>query len=205
MPATSSVHVDAALSNLLIQEGVGSGFVYQRAFPTFGVQKKSDKFFKLYREEIRQDIPTKRSARDSAFSWTWEVNKGNYSCHLHKLKSPLYADELDNADPALNMRAITALKNRYKIEIDLEKEARAILTATGTYSYATPSVKWDAATGTIDIFGDLTAAKEAFRKQFGRNPNLIILEPDVAATIINNSSFRFNPTLVRLKLCFGEL
>ncbi len=189
MPATSSVHVDAALSNLLIQEGVGDGFVYQKAFPTFGVQKKSDDFFKLYREEIRQDVPTKTSAREEAWEWTWETSTDSYSCHLHKLKSPIYADELANADPALDMRAITALKNRYKIEIDLEKEARAILVDTSTYHNATPSVKWDAATGTIDIFGDLVAAKEAFRKQFGRNPNLAIFEPDVAATIINDSDF----------------
>lgn len=202
MPATSSVHVDAALSNLLVQEGVGSGFAYEKAFPTFGVQKKSDKFFKLYREEIRQDVPTKRSARDAALEWTWETQQDSYSCHMHKLKSPIYQDELDNADPALNMREITALKNRYKIQLDLEKEARSILTDTSTYSYATPSVKWDASTGTIDIFGDIKSAKEAFRKAFGRNPNLMIIEPDVAAVIQNNSDFLdrlkyTNPNLVR--------
>ena len=200
MPSKSKVHVDAALSNLLVQEGVGKGFVFEQVFPTFPVEKLSDDFFTLDREEIRQGVPTKRSSRAKALEWNWEIQTDAYSCHLHKAKSPVLDEDVLNADPALNLREITAIKIQAKIRLDLEKECRSILTDTSTYSSATPAHKWDDYTWTPDIFGDIKSAKEAFRKQFGRNPNLLVLEPTVVTTILNNTDFidRLKATSKRL-------
>ncbi len=188
MPAKNPVHVDAALSNLIVEEGIGDRFAYEIVFPEFPVQKKSDEFFKLMREEIRQDIPTKRSPHDEALQWTWEVELDAYTCHLHKLKSPIYEDELQNADPGINPDEITAFKTKHKIRVDLEKEAREILTDL-SYPGTTITNKWDDYTTTPNVFGDILAGRKAFRQQFGRNPNLIFFEPTVASTLLNTREF----------------
>ena len=187
-PTRSDTHIDRPLSNLSITLG-SPDFKGQALFPEFFVLKESDKFYTYKdREELRR-ISTKRAIGDPSREVDFKPSTESYSCEEYAL-SKLLADRLlRNADSPTRLRENTLSKTRKWIDRDLEAEIIEAVT-NGGLSAATPSVKWDASSGTIDIEGDIDTGKLVIARASGAIANTILFNIPVKNAIKTDSTVR---------------
>lgn len=190
MPRPSDYHVNALLTQFAIEKGVGGSFAADAIYPVVPVKKESDTYFSHPSPELRDDVEAIRAAGTEAAMVDWKPTTATYSAKEFALRRPLPWRTLDNADDPDKLKMETTRKLLHKIRLGIEKRINAVVTSTSVMAYTTPSVKWDAASGTIDIEGNIDAVKELIVKACGHEPNTIVIPPTVARVVKKNSSIR---------------
>jgi hypothetical protein len=177
MPTVGSVHVSAALSNLAIKYK-NPNFVADKVAPVIPVKKESDRYYIFSREELR-DMDSLRAPGAEANEVSWDVTNATYTAEEHALKHLIPDRIAANADAPIKPRATTTEKLTKWIGLGYEKRVQAIAQSTTTVTNnATPSTKWDAASGQ-DPEQDVDTAKESVRSTAGAEANTILMSKAV--------------------------
>jgi hypothetical protein len=191
MPTPSDYHVNALLTNFAIEKGVGGAFAADLIYPVIPVKKESDTYWSYPSPELRDDVDALRAAGDMAKEVDWKPTTATYSAKEYALRRALPWRALDNADDPNRVKMETVRKLVHKIRLGIEKRIKSVVMST-TYitNNTSPSVKWDASSGTINIEGNIDAAKEAVVAACGHEPNVIVIPPAVARVVKRNSTLR---------------
>ncbi len=177
MPLLGTVHINAALSNLAIKYKNPS-FVAETIAPVIPVKKESDRYYLFQREELR-DMDSLRSAGSEANEVSWDVTNATYTAEEYALKHLLPDRVVDNADTPIKPKSTTTEKLTKWINLGYEKRVQTLAQSTGTVTNnATPSTKWDAASGQ-DPELDVDTAKDSVRQTAGTDPNTIMMSATV--------------------------
>lgn len=191
MPRPSDLHIDAALSNFAVEIGKGGPFVADQLFPVVEVNKESDKYWSYPVPELSDSVPQLRTAGGLAQEVDWKPTTATYSCEEYALRRLISNRARDNADNPQKLENNTVRKLLHQIRLGVEKRIKAMVMSTSYITnYSTPSVKWDAASGTITIEKNIDTAKEAVLTQCGYEPNVILIPPAVAKVMKRDSTIR---------------
>lgn len=173
MPTVSSVHINAALSNIAIKYK-NPAFIAEHIAPVVPVKKEADKYYIFSREELR-DMDSLRAAGSEANEVSWDVTSETYSAEEYALKHLLPDRVVDNADTPIKPRSTTTEKLTKWINLGYEKRIQSVAQSTATVTNnATPATKWDAASGQ-DPEEDVDTAKTSIRRTAGVNPNTLVM------------------------------
>ncbi len=183
----SDVHVSAPLSNLAISYR-NLGFVASEFLPIMPVKFEADKYYKFYKEELRR-IKALRAMGAESHEVKWTVTTETYTAEEYALKQ-IVPDRLRaNADPAIRPEQVTTKKLLSWLYLDYEKRAQALVQeAAGVTAGATPTVKWDGTSPTIE--DDVDTAKKSIRQNAGVLPNKILMSADVKDVVKKDSVIR---------------
>lgn len=181
----SDVLPDPILTRLAVEFGTGGPYIADLIAPVARVQADSYKFATFGREDIKADTKATRApgvgAARVAFTKSYTAGAVQY----RSLKSDI-PDEVRQNDPngdGLDARRVKVLTNKLRLEIEV---TLAAILAAATKTHTAPSPKWDAANATIRK--DILAAREAFRKNAGMYPNVLVLPPNVANAVFNDDA-----------------
>lgn len=177
MALVSNVHVSAALSNVAIKFK-NPAFIAPMISPIIPVVKEADKYYIFRREELR-DKNSLRAPGAEANEVDWDVDTATYSAEEYALRHLLPDRIVANADAPVRPRITTTEKLTQWILLGYEKRVQAIAQNTANVGgSATPSTKWDAASGQ-DPEKDVDTAKTSIRQKAGVNPNSIMMSDSV--------------------------
>jgi hypothetical protein len=164
-------------------------FMGQALFPEFFVLKESDKYYTYKDRESLRRLDSRRAIGDPSREIDFKPSTETYSCEEYSL-SKLLADRLmRNADSPTRLREVALRLIREWIDRDLEADIIKAVTQGGLDA-ATPSVKWDAGSGTIDIEGDIDTGKLAIQNNGGGIANTILFNTGVKNAIKTDSTVR---------------
>lgn len=100
-PTASSVHVDAALTQLAIAWG-GQQYIWDKVCPVVTVDKQSDKFFKFTAADLRRsEATTARAPGTLALRGGYSVSTSTYYCDNWAWAKATPDEVKRNADPAV--------------------------------------------------------------------------------------------------------
>ena len=187
MPTVSSVHVNAALTNLAISYK-NAELVWDRIFSIVPVAKESDTYFVFNKEEL-QDEDALRAAGAEAREITWDVTTATYTAQEYTLRHLIPDRVISNADVAVRPEISTTNKLMRKILLGTERRAALLCQDTRNVgTSATPSIKWDGTSPTIEK--DIDTAKDTVRLAAGTEPTSILLPYKVNNAVKRDSTLR---------------
>ena len=190
--SVEDVAPDPVLTEIVLEYGTGGGYAQDEILPTRTVARNSFKYMKWAMRDFLQgsQFDSKRAPGATANrainpSGEWLTGSVNERTLKDALPDEIMANAVNQAD--FEAAIVRKLTSSIKIEIEIEIEAE--LNNTTTHTDATPSVKWDASSAVV-IEKNIDAAKEAFLKQCGFEPNVMILPPAVRQIVKRDSSIR---------------
>ncbi len=199
MPLYQDVNIDAPLSTYALDYLAGGNFVADILAPIVKVKFEEGSFHVFNEKGVDNDYDTTRADGAEATEVAYSKTDSTYEVVDHALKFLLTDRMVRNSNSVVDLEQRATRFLIGKIRLDIEQKVEALLTNTSTFSYTTPTTKWDAASGQ-DIFGDIRSAKSDFMKQCGRAPTHIVFPDSVASVVENDSDF-----LDRIKYTKGDL
>jgi len=123
-PTITQVHIDASLTNFMVQLMGGGPFMVNEAWPIIPVKKESDKYFiDIDREYLNlKGADTFRAPGMVAQNFDFNVETGNYECVEHALKRPVADRIRENADDPLKGELDAVRKMCHAINLRFESE-----------------------------------------------------------------------------------
>lgn len=189
MLTPSAVHIDQPLSNLTlayVQEQ--TNFIADKVFPTVGVQKQSDKYYKYDRAGMNRSGERKPLApRTEIPRIGMSVSSDAYFADVYGLAMDFDDQTLANEDAALEIRAAGAQTLITNLLIDREKDFADTFFSAGVWtSQATPANLWSDYTNSTPIT-DITNARRVMQlKSGGFKPNTMVVGKEVRDILINH-------------------
>jgi hypothetical protein len=174
---------DPVLTGIMVELGTGGPGAAEIIAPVARVARDEFKYGKFKREDIKDDVQTKKAPGQPASEVDFGVTYASGSVEYHKLKSRIPdAIRANDAFNTLDTRRTKVLTN--KLLLGVEKRIQNLCHAAAN-TKAAPAIKWDAANATIRA--DILAGKAAFRLQAGMNPNAIVIPPAVYDVLANDA------------------
>jgi hypothetical protein len=188
---TGIVHVDAALSNLSLAYKAAVNIIRRILLP-FPTEHKSDVVYRIGQELFVAEDDA-RAAGAEAKETTWGVTTVNFACSGHALRDKIARDKQNNADPALNLMALSTQVLTRKSNLNEEIAGAAAILAGMTVGGTVidrSAAAWN--TGAVDPYTYLKARIDAITLACGFPPNVLALAQPVWTAI------RTNPNVVGL-------
>jgi len=189
----AQVNPDPVLTGIALQYGTGGGFAQDFVMPTREVAKDEFQYMIWNLRDFIQGTqfdsrraPAAPSTRSINPAGTWVT--GNV--HERSLVDGLPDEVINNAASGVRMEEAVIRRLTNALRLEIEYELMGLLTDTATIGYDTPTVKWDASTGTITIEADIDTGRERFIKACGFEPTHILLPPAVANAVKRDSTVR---------------
>lgn len=180
---------DPILTTWAVQYGVGGGFIHDQVAPVMNVQWPEYKFPRYTADQISREI--KLTVAPGGKPSLYTHGKPTFvtgSCKRRALDGQVIREvALANRGPFASERAMVE-KLTHNIRLDVENSVKTILDAAS--ASASPSVKWDAASGTIAIEKNIDDAKEAFELLCGVPATHMIMPRAVANVVKRNSDIK---------------
>ncbi|MEK7112897.1 MAG: hypothetical protein AAB875_06325 [Patescibacteria group bacterium] len=187
MPTVSSVHVNAALTTLAIGYK-NLELVGERVFPIVPVNKESDTYYVFNKEELVVE-DSERAAGAEAREITWDVTTATYTAKEYALSHLVPDRVMNNADVAVRPQISSTQKLLRKILLGKEKRiANLVQNTANVGSSATPSIKWDGTSPTIEK--DIDTAKDTVRIAAGVEPTSMVLPYKVKNAFKRDTTIR---------------
>ncbi len=166
------VHIDAALSNILINYRP-TGFIADQIFPIVPVAKQSDRFYKIDQGDRFRSELDYRAAGTEPNMISFDVSSDGYFCDNYALGSYLTAEELANADAVLNTRETRGqfLMDILMINYEL-RVARAVNSTSNVGSNTTTASAWG--TDNADPYQDMQNDMASLEDLCGIKPNRVV-------------------------------
>lgn len=174
------IHIDAALSNVSIAYKNHS-FVAEVLFPPIKVMKRSDKFFKYGKENLKR-VETQRAPGTESNEVNQAISNDSYLIEEHALKTIVTDQERENADQAIKPDIDAVELTTDILLLRLEYDIASILTNTTLMSQndtLSGTTQWSDYTNSVPLT-DILAGKASVRGRIGREATHIILAGDVA-------------------------
>lgn len=191
MPTPSQVHIDAALTNLLVGYR-NPAFIADLLAPVVPVRKQSDKYF-IYdseREQFRQS-DDKRAPGAEAAEVNFALSSDNYYCEDHALLAVIPDEERENADPVIQPNIDRTEFLRAKIDLNKEIELAAMLTSTSVIAQnATLSGDTQWSHADADPVAAIEARKATIMASVQVMPNTLVLPYPVYSAVRAHAKVR---------------
>ena len=174
------IHIDTALSNVSIGYKNNS-FVAEVLFPGITVMKRSDKYFKYGKENLKR-VETQRAPGTESNEVNQAISNDSYSIEEHALKTIVTDQERENADQAIKPDVDATELVSDLLLLRLEYDVASILTsATYLTNGATlaGTTQWSDYQNSVPLTNILTG-KASVRGKIGKEANVIVLAGDVA-------------------------
>jgi len=196
-PTKSAVHVNRPLTNISIAYIQNpNNFIAEKVFPSIGVAKASDTYFKYdkdswFRDEMKQRAPSTESAGSG---YTID-NTPSYNCKNWALHKDIDDDIRANEDAPLNSDREATLFLTQKGLLKKEKEFVSNYFKTGIWTgSATGSdidltaLKWS--NSASDPVKDIDTQKAAMIEKTGFEPNTLVVPLSVHNILKNHPDIR---------------
>lgn len=185
-PTAGDVHVVRPLTNfsekwLQSQED----FVALRAFPMLPVVHQSDSYYEFSRADFYRDEAVERADGAESAGGGFTLSTGTYSAKVYAYHKDVTDRQRANQDSAIRLEQSAA--QYVTLKLLLKREAIFASTFMGTGKWATdltPSVKWDAATGTP--ITEIRTGKRTVKGATGYMPNRMILGRAAYDALLDN-------------------
>lgn len=186
-PSAQESHIDTLLSNVSIKYTNGE-LVYDQIFPKVPVKKQSD-LIPIFGKENFKRVSSRRADGDRSKSVYHTFSTDTYFCNAEALHGKVTDNEKENADQPIDpeMDCTEDVTER----LLLEKECRvrdAIL--NGVTATSSPSVKWDAASGSTPDVDILNTAVATIHAAVFKVANTVIIPFNVAIVLTTNSTIK---------------
>lgn len=178
MPTGRQLHIDAAMSNLMVATFNTAGdFVASRLFPPVPVGKRSDKYYTLDKKSWLQLPDSNRAPKARANKVEFDISSDGYYCLNFALAADIPLEDLANADNALNLRA----SNTQLISAQLLRGMEARVAAKVKANVSTtvlvtsgPSA-WDSVSS-ADIITQIQDGHQSIYNNTGLRANTLVLD-----------------------------
>ena len=190
--SSSSVHIDAALTNISVAYKQSStSFVAEDIFPVVSVQKQSDKYFIFDKGAwLRTDAGILAPGAETRGT-NFTVSNASYYCEVLGVHMDV-ADQLrGNADEALDIDTSATEYVTQQMLLKREIDAFSMVfeasswTGSSTGSDISVGTQWTTTSSTP--IADINAQHEAIQKKTGYAPNVLVLGRDVF-TVLNKNA-----------------
>ena len=201
MPTPSSVHVNAALTNVAIKYK-NMAYVAERIFPVVNVVKESDVYY-VFRKEGLVTEDALRAAGAEAREIEWDVDQATYTAQEYALRHLVTDRVMNNADTAIRPKITATQKLTDKLLLGWERRLALLVQNQANLvsgSAATPAIKWDGTSPTIE--SNIDTAKNTVRIACGTEPTSIVIPYAVMLAIKRDTTVR---DLIRYTVPNGEL
>lgn len=177
MPTGRQVHIDSAMSNLMVATFNTAGdFVASRLFPPVTVGKRSDKYYTLKKEAWLQLPDSHRAPKARANRVEFDISSDAYYCMNFALAAEIPVEDLANQDNALNLRASNTQLISTQLLRGLEARAAAKVKANvSTTVLQTGANAWDAVSS-ADIVTQIHDAHQSIYNNTGLRANTLVLD-----------------------------
>ena len=178
----SSVHINKPLTNLA-RGYTPPLMVAERVFPVVSVVKESDRYYQFQKEELQANSEnTLRAAGALASEFTWDVTDTSYLAHEYAKRQLIPDRVMNNADPPIQPGITTTRKLKDLLMLGQEKRIQAIAQSAAVITNnATPTIKWDQSTATIE--DDVDTAKETILLNAGVRATSMLLSYQAANAV----------------------
>lgn len=189
MLTPSAVHVDQPLTNLtlaFLQEQ--TNFIADKVFPTVGVQKQSDKYYKYDRENFNRSGQIKElSPRTEVPRMGLSISQDSYFATVYGGATDFDEYTLANEDAALDIRKAQAEMLTTNMLIHREEQFASTFFAAGVWNTdVTPANLWSDYTNSTPITDVTTARRTMQLASGGFKPNTMVVGKEVRDVLINH-------------------
>lgn len=180
MPAFSSTHVDAILTNISLQYPLGTGQIADAVLPKVMVSKESGIYFKYNKGDMARVPFTRRALRSESRKVEWRVTTDSYKCEEYALNDMIDEREYQQADTPLNLQRDTIENLQRLMVLDREQRVHDVVTNATTLTKEvtlTGTDQWrdaGASGSTASPLEDFEGRSEAIRQDTGVRPNLAV-------------------------------
>lgn len=186
----ADINPDPIVTAWAVEASNGPGFVNPTIAPSVPVGRQSFQFPTYLNDELNDEVETlvKAPARPNlvrSAPATWAEK----TCLRRALDDFISDDTLKSHPNPMGLQQRRTAKLTHRLQVGVEKRVKTLLDASGTAASA-PSVKWDAATGVIEIEKNVDAAIEAFILLAKRDPTHIMMNPSVARVVKRDPTLR---------------
>lgn len=189
-PTPSDVHVSAALTNISVaymQDA--SNFIADKLFPIVGVEKQSDKYHILNKNDFMRDEAKPRAPSTRAPRGGFRVSQDSYSCLTYSFAVPVDDETRANADSALSIDKSATGQATQKLLIQRERKFASTYFTTSVWGTdVTPATLWSAASSTP--LKDVDTGKETILKNTGYKPNVLAMSYEVFNKLRQNQEIK---------------
>lgn len=201
MPKVNEVHIDAALTNVLIGYHP-QGMIAEQIFPVISVKKESDKYYEWNKgEAFRVPDTTMRADGTRAKTLGFSLSTSSYLAEEYALNAEVTDRQLANADSVIDLRSAKSRRVKDILMLDQEIRVATLLTTQGNWASTNRvqlsgtqqwnNASYDNTVSASQIESRIDVGKEAVRTQTGGyEPNVIIIPSAVAKVIKKDSKIR---------------
>jgi len=188
-PLVSSVHVDAALSNMSVAYiQSANNYSARRMFPVLPVQHRSDKYFVYNQSDFLRDEARIRAAGTESAGTGYRLTTATYTAERYSLHQDIADEVRFNADPAIDPErdAVEFLSQKMLIHEDRKFAADIMKLGVWDTDSDLSGSEWTVTTN--NIVAQMDAYGDTIQKATGNRPNKLLLSRDVYAVIKNNAT-----------------
>lgn len=188
-PTPSDAHVNTPLTNISVAYVQSSGFIAGSAFPVVPVEKQSDVYYLMDRDDFFRDEARPRAPGTESAGGEFRLTTATYNAIVEAFHKDIDDQLRANADSVLSLdRAATEFVTQ-KLLIRRERRWMANFFTTGVWGTdITPATLWSAPTSTPGA--DVEVGKMAIQSRTGYKPNKLILGARVMAALRRNPEIR---------------
>jgi len=201
MPKVNEVHIDVALTNVLLGYHP-QGMIAEQIFPIIPVKKESDKYYEWNKgEAFRVPDTTLRADGTRSKTLGFSLSNTTYSAEEYALNTEVTDRQKENADSVIDLRSSKSRRVKDILMLDQEIRVATLLTTQANWASTnrvqlTGTQQWnnaayDNTVSASSIEGRVDVGKEAIRTQSGGyEPNTVIVPSAVAKVIKKDSKIR---------------
>lgn len=184
-PNVTSVHIDAALTNISVAHlQSDDNYIADKVFPSIPVQHQSDKYFIYTKGDFFRDEAQKRADATESAGTGFNLSTDSYLAAVYALHQDIGEQMRSNADPAVDPDVAASKMLMQKLAIKRDRLFVSNYMATSiwgtdvsgatTGNGTTTRTYWsDDANG--DPFTDISDAQTAVLQSTGFMPNTLVL------------------------------
>lgn len=178
---------DPVVTEWAVEAASGPGFIADEIAPVVPVMKRDFKFATYGSDQLNDETETLAKAGVRPNRVRQQPPTYTESGCLRYALDDFLSDDLLALSPQIEQRR--AMKLGHKLALGAEKRTKALLDASGS-AITTPSVKWDATSGTIVIEKNIDTARDAHVLTAHGEATHIVIPPDVARAMKRDSTIR---------------
>ncbi len=189
-PTPSDVHVSSALTNISVAYMQDEkNFIADKLFPIVGVEKQSDKYHILNKNDFMRDEAKPRAPSTRAQRGGFRVSQDSYSCQTYAFAVPVDDETRANADSAISVDKSATAQATQKLLIQRERKFATSFFSTSVWGTdVTPGTLWSASGSTPK--SDVDTGKATILKNTGYKPNTIAMSFEVFNALRNNAEIK---------------
>jgi hypothetical protein len=191
-PTQSDLHVNVPLTNVSVAYmQSASSYIADKVFPPVPVNKQSDLYWRYSKSDWRRTDVKRRAPGTETAGVGWNMNTGNYFCHVYGVHKDIADQERANSDSEFNLDrdATEFITNQHLLQRDVAWSQAYFQTGvwstqfTGVDTAPTSGqfMAWDQASS--DPVGDVARMFILFRQLTGFAPNVGVLGAYVMAAL----------------------